>query len=186
MTIVKENRGFTLIELLVVIAIIGILTAVVIASLNTARVKAQDSQRLSDLKQIQTALEMYYNDYGYYPKRMTHTETDSGCGGHVSWCGDTNSLKYDLSPYLNLPNKTSSGFDKLFYYESNSNDNNQTYGLMVDLKSESNINKETNDGGYLNHMYEIGQQPAYCMSKYSGTDAYWWSYGATTVCKSGN
>lgn len=60
-------RGFTLIELLVVIAIIGILSSVVLASLNSARQKARDSRRIADLKQIQTALELYYDTYRAYP-----------------------------------------------------------------------------------------------------------------------
>ena len=58
---VKPPRGFTLIELLVVIAIIGILSSVVLASLNTARQKARDAQRISDLRQIQLGLEFYYD-----------------------------------------------------------------------------------------------------------------------------
>ena len=46
------SKGFTLIELLVVIAIIGILSSVVLTSLNSARAKGRDSRRASDLKQI--------------------------------------------------------------------------------------------------------------------------------------
>lgn len=63
----KETRGFTLIELLVVIAIIGILSSVVLASLNTARSRARDATRKSDMKQLQTALELYFNDNRAYP-----------------------------------------------------------------------------------------------------------------------
>jgi len=63
----KSQKGFTLIELLVVIAIIGVLASVVLASLNTARSKARDAQRLSDIKQLVNAIEMYYNDNGSYP-----------------------------------------------------------------------------------------------------------------------
>ena len=91
-------RGFTLIELLVVIAIIGLLSSVVLASLNTARAKARDARRISDLAQIRTALELYYNDKGYYPQ--------SGCGwdcnGYtVSYsAGGWGYLASELAPYI--------------------------------------------------------------------------------------
>ena len=96
----KNKRGFTLIELLVVIAIIGILSSVVLASLNSARAKARDASRIATLVQIRTALELYYNDRGYYPQ--------SGCG----W--DCNGYRYsydsswtafvaDLAPYIKVP-----------------------------------------------------------------------------------
>jgi type II secretion system protein G len=63
----KTNRGFTLIELLVVIAIIGILSSVVLASLNTAREKSRDARRVSDIKQLQLALELYFDSNSSYP-----------------------------------------------------------------------------------------------------------------------
>ena len=73
------KRGFTLIELLVVIAIIGILSSVVLVSLNSAREKARDARRLSDLRQVQTALELYYFDNGAYPVRSSWIGTTPGC-----------------------------------------------------------------------------------------------------------
>ena len=64
----SSNRGFTLIELLVVVAIIGLLSSVVLASLNTARSKSRDAKRVTDLKQIQLALELYADqNSGQYP-----------------------------------------------------------------------------------------------------------------------
>lgn len=71
----KLQAGFTLIELLVVIAIIGLLSSVVLASLQGARESSRDARRLQDMKQLQTALEMYYNDNGEYPE-----ENSSGGG----------------------------------------------------------------------------------------------------------
>lgn len=60
----KAKAGFTLIELLVVIAIIGVLASIVLASLNTARQKSRDARRITDIKQIQLALELYYDGTG--------------------------------------------------------------------------------------------------------------------------
>lgn len=72
----KNKKGFTLIELLVVIAIIGVLSAVVLASLTGARSQARDSKRVSELKQIKYALELYYNTNFQYP---TCLYVASGC-----------------------------------------------------------------------------------------------------------
>ena len=52
------KKGFTLIELLVVIAIIGILSAVVLTSLNSSRTKARDTKKISDVKQVALAYEL--------------------------------------------------------------------------------------------------------------------------------
>lgn len=68
----QKHKGFTLIELLVVIAIIGLLSSIVLASLNTARAKARDAQRLSDMRSVVQALELYATDHGNtYPPTAT-------------------------------------------------------------------------------------------------------------------
>jgi len=64
---IATTKGFTLIELLVVISIIGILSTLAVVSLNNARLKARDTKRVSDIKQIQTALELYASDKFGYP-----------------------------------------------------------------------------------------------------------------------
>lgn len=71
----RDNKkfGFTLIELLVVIAIIGVLASIVLASLNSARRKSRDARRITDLKQIQLALELYFDaqSSAYPPGSLT-------------------------------------------------------------------------------------------------------------------
>lgn len=57
----NAKTGFTLIELLVVIAIIGVLASIVLASLNNARRKSRDARRITDIKQIQLALELFFD-----------------------------------------------------------------------------------------------------------------------------
>ena len=68
-----NKKGFTLIELLVVIAIIGLLSTLAVVSLNNARQKSRDAKRVSDIKQIQTALELYFADQNAYPTAASST-----------------------------------------------------------------------------------------------------------------
>ncbi len=68
-----NKKGFTLIELLVVIAIIALLSTLAVVALGSARKKANDAKRVSDIKQVQTALELFYTDKNSYP-----TTTASG------------------------------------------------------------------------------------------------------------
>ncbi|MFA6077854.1 MAG: prepilin-type N-terminal cleavage/methylation domain-containing protein [Candidatus Paceibacterota bacterium] len=84
----KNKKGFTLIELLVVIAIIGTLSSIVLASLNTARVKARDTRRLADINQLIKAIEMYHTDNGFYPTCVGGVNPDycttTGSGGYAN------------------------------------------------------------------------------------------------------
>src|SRR5882672_2867687 len=66
-----SKKGFTLIELLVVIAIIGLLASIILASLNTARQQGRDARRIADVKEIQLALELFYDSASYYPTVIT-------------------------------------------------------------------------------------------------------------------
>ncbi len=76
-----KSLGFTLIEVLVVIAIIGILSSVVIASMNSARRKAKDAQRVGDMTAVKKALELYYTDNGQYPTSSWASQCQYWGGG---------------------------------------------------------------------------------------------------------
>lgn len=80
MKAIKNRFGFTLIELLVVVSIIGVLATLVVANMNTARGRARDAARKSDLKNLSTALRLYFNDKGIYPANNASGEI-MGCGG---------------------------------------------------------------------------------------------------------
>lgn len=68
----RSSKGFTLVELLVVIAIIGVLATLILLQLGTARAKARDAKRISDVSQIRTAVELFFDDNnGRYPTAIS-------------------------------------------------------------------------------------------------------------------
>ena len=73
-----KKRGFTLIELLVVIAIIGLLSTLGVVALGSARERARDAKRLSDLRGIATALELHFNENDAYPTETTAVTLGAG------------------------------------------------------------------------------------------------------------
>lgn len=88
---VQAHRGFTLVELIVVIAIIGVLSSSVLALLSSAQREAKDKRRISDLQQLQRALELYSVDYQGFPKES------EGANGNTA----TNEIfRALIKPYL--------------------------------------------------------------------------------------
>lgn len=119
----KYFRAFTLIELLVVIAIIGVLATLIVANFNAARERARDATRKSDLRNIQTALRVYYNDYGRNPCSSNAFQI-RGCSVHANctsvgactW-GDTFSISTTGQVYMStLPDDPQTP-DRTYHYE---------------------------------------------------------------------
>lgn len=71
----KRNQGFTIVELLIVIVVIGILALLVITTYSGIQQKARNSQRQTDLQSLQTQLEAFYSQNGYYPSRTNMNDT---------------------------------------------------------------------------------------------------------------
>ena len=130
----KKEKGFTLIELLVVIAVIGLLSSIVLVALGPARQKARDAKRQSDIRQINLAMEMCYDD--------------SGCATAENYCDPCNTatcpdpaspndkIDTDETPlYLTIPDDPTNSGDQRYTW---TNGTGQYYCIYVKLESETN------------------------------------------------
>lgn len=131
----KIRRGFTLIELLVVIAIIGILSSVVLASLNTARAKSRDTQRISNMEQVRVALEFYFDENNTYPSTSgswwgnCSSYGSHGTSGSNGWVPNIAPTYIPILPLDPRP----SGANGCHLYRSNGTD----YKLLIHQTVES-------------------------------------------------
>lgn len=123
-----KKKGFTLIELLVVVAIIGLLATLAVVALNTARAKARDSKRVSDVKQIQTALALYFTDNSSYP-----TTANFVTGGAIGTSSVIYMSKIPAAPSPSNDGSCPAGITDYVY----SSDGTNTYTLSYCLGSNT-------------------------------------------------
>ncbi len=128
----KKSRGFTLIELLVVISIMGLLSVLAMAALQNARQKSRDARRLGDMKQIKTAIELYFDANGFYPQCAGNSLCTS-----TGYQGNIQALAISPTYMLNIPidPKNSSTVYGYYYargYKQTGATSLQATGLITD------------------------------------------------------
>ncbi len=162
----KTNKGFTLIELLIVIAIIGVLSSIVMASMNNARTASRDAKRKADLRNLAVGLELYYSKYGIYPcgdsvgpNRMVDS---SGSAPFLDGEKPASPLSECSNPERGLYTE---GIISSDWLKDPLNQNFYHYSYEVSLdraeyllyaRLERGANAAANDGGICTNLYEIG------------------------------
>jgi len=186
MTMRTMHRGFTMIELLMVIAIIGLLASIVLSTLSTAQAKARDTQRLQDLRQIQTALETYRTAIGSYPSTGSVAPGTivywGGCGnypgaqqafsGSSGWIPNLAPTYIAELPRDPRPNTPSSG--NCYVYASDGRD----YMLMAYGTVETFRSTDANNGTCVPTRNSTDTNPANRPSQPTEADVAFFTPGA--------
>lgn len=156
--ICHSKRGFTLIELLIVIAVLGILITGLIVIINPMQQigKARDAQRKNTLKQLQNALEQYYNDNksypvtpgGYYssePGDVVSNNNGNWIPGLAATTKYINALPRDPSGGNSVLTACASSWKKAYLYKS---DDGQSYALLSHCSWEGVTTGDSKSGLY--------------------------------------
>ena len=144
-----NKKGFTLIELLVVLLIIGLLATISVVALGTARAKGRDTRRLTDVKGIQNALELYFVDQNGYPAVGSATVL-----GAPTTTGRLDATGFGVSTGTGTPvymvkvpaNPTPNGDD--YVYTSTENDGTTACTTGPCASYTLTFNLESGAGGY--------------------------------------
>lgn len=139
---IVHRRAFTLIELLVVISIIAILVAAATTSWLNAQQKSRDGKRKSDLKSIQQALELYFQNNGRYPDTGTSNVIKCNVGqqDNIAWGGN---FTCDSITYINpVPKDPVSARDHVYLYQATAVDPNTNFPLKYVLSAKLENEKD--------------------------------------------
>lgn len=115
-----KQKGFTLIELLIVVAIIGLLATLAIVSLTSAQQRARDTKRVADIKAMQTAMELYFNENAEYPPLSL--------AGINTWA----ELTTEMSSFISALPVDPQHPDAFYSYGMNASTNSYTLGTTLE------------------------------------------------------
>lgn len=146
-TVYNPKMGFSLIELLIIIGIIGILAGLLMANFVGVRQRARDGARKSDVRQIQSALELYRSDVGRYS-----LVTSSPFRLNTSACPTSSGLVSGAITYMQKipcdPMGTGINYNVgSYYYRSNSSGSTYTLGACIENANDLDTNVTSTDPG---------------------------------------
>ncbi|MFH1461153.1 MAG: prepilin-type N-terminal cleavage/methylation domain-containing protein [Patescibacteria group bacterium] len=128
----KKSAGFTLLELLVVVAVIGLLSTIVLFAVENIRAKSRDSRRVADIKTLQEAFSLYYNNNYLYPDsggdNIEITKSDSISAALIN---DGVIMAMPIDPL----NRERDGVTYKYYYQSL--DSRKDYQITYYLETNS-------------------------------------------------
>ena len=149
----KFNRAFTLIEIVVVIGIMGVLTTIIYSSFDGSKAQSRDQKRVSDISAIQLALELHFNQNGYYPSDLnTLTQKIENKGPYINEIPKT-PLGSDISyenTYIPLTKVSGEGTYCTSYHLWTKFERNNSY---LDIK------KGFDSINFPEKIYECGNSP---------------------------
>lgn len=106
---IPAKRGFTLVEILIVVAIIATLASVALVGLGPVQRNGRDTRRVSDLRQVQNGVELYYAKCGYYPGAAQSSSDCSGFSQASGWTGLSSALTGSTLGISKVPNDPRAG-----------------------------------------------------------------------------
>jgi len=175
------KKGFTLIELLIVSTIILILASVVLVNMTSARAKARDSARASNLKELQTAIDLYFENNYHYPEKTAAGDS------YISLCNEAGmatvmpSLGVSLQSYLPSMPQEKLAEHTGYAYCPDLASGSQEYAIGADMENTGAYPSQftgtffTNTGGLdmgCNIATNPGVQRNYCLAKCDYADNY--------------
>jgi prepilin-type N-terminal cleavage/methylation domain-containing protein len=157
-------RAFTLVELLVVIAIIAILSGIILTDLTSSKAKARDGQRISDLGQIQVALELFFDRCHQYPTEISDL-------GSLGDCQTDGSIT--LGSYISvIPQSPAGGSVAAGPYDYYVNSDQTDYILHATLESPNGAQQNSLPDSVVNPLHGT-------ITTYSGSS---WSSVTLPTC----